>query len=61
MFERFVIDLLNGIFLQTVGSWGAFIVDEEGNIADDWSSEDENKDTSDLPDRTVHESLEKTF
>lgn len=52
-FERFVINLLNGIFVRTVGSWGAFIIDEEGHFVDDWGIEDEYADTSVLSERTA--------
>ncbi len=49
-FEQLIIALLNGVFLQTAGSWGAFIIDDEGNFIDDWNCEDENIGTGDLTD-----------
>lgn len=49
-FEKLIIDLFNGVFLQTAGSWGAFVIDENGHIVDDWNCEDEDICTDNLTD-----------
>lgn len=38
-----IVYILQQVFLRTVGSWGAFIVDEDGNFIDDEDNELNNK------------------
>ena len=38
-----IVYILQRVFLRTVGSWGAFIVDEDGNFIDDEDNELNNK------------------
>jgi len=42
IFLRYTSALLYAVFIHTAGSWGSFIINEEGYITDDWSIEDEN-------------------
>lgn len=32
---RIIAAILQGVFLHSVGSWGAFVVDENGNFVDE--------------------------
>ena len=38
-----IVYILQQVFLRKVGSWGAFIVDEDGNFIDDEDNELNNK------------------
>ena len=38
-----IVYILQQVFLRTVGSWGASIVDEDGNFIDDEDNELNNK------------------
>ena len=38
--QKAIISILNQVFIRSIGSYGAFLIDENGHLVDEWDTDE---------------------